>query len=80
MSYKPAYSVCNKPEPVIFTVRIVKTIVHMLRHVNTIKMMSIRSKLICIVWVHTECILTTICFEGAFSQSTYIGSLKPVWR
>ena len=33
-----------------------------------------------IVCVHTECTLTAICFECAFSQSTSTRDLKPVWR
>ena len=38
------------------------------------------TKLICIVCVHTECALTAIRIECAFSQSTSIGGLKSVWR
>ena len=38
--------------------------------------MSIESKLIHIVYIHTECSLTAIHFECAFSQSTSIGGLK----
>ena len=41
--------------------------------------MRIESKLICIICVHTKSALTAICFECAFSQSTSIGGLKPVW-
>ena len=51
-----------------------------LRHVHTMKIMHIGSKLICIVCVHTECTLTKIHFECIFSQSTPIGGLKLVWR
>ena len=40
--------------------------------------MRIESKLICIICVHTECTLTVIHIECAFSQSTFIGDLKPV--
>ena len=43
------------------------------------KIMCIESKLICIICVHTKCALTAIYFECAFSQSTSIGGLKPVW-
>ena len=39
--------------------------------------MRIKSELIRIVTVHTECALTAIRFEFTFSQSTSIGGLKP---
>ena len=42
------------------------------------KVMRIRGELIRIVCVHTECALTAIRIEWAFSQSTSIGGLKPV--
>ena len=42
------------------------------------KIMRIESKLICITCVHTECALTAILIECAFSQTTSIGGLKPV--
>ena len=42
------------------------------------KIMRIESELIRIVCVHTECTLTAIRIECAFSQSTSIGGLKPV--
>ena len=51
---------------------------HTLRHAHTMKVMRIGSKLICIVCVHTECALTEIHIECAFSQSTSKGGLKPV--
>ena len=41
------------------------------------KIICIGSKLICIVCIHTECALSTIHIERAF---TFIGGLKPVWR
>ena len=40
------------------------------------KVMRIGSELIRIVCVHTECALTAIHIECAFSQSTFIGGLK----
>ena len=40
------------------------------------RIMHIGRELICITYVHTECIFTTICFECTFSQSTSIGGLK----
>ena len=40
--------------------------------------MRIESELICITCVHTECALTAIRIECAFSQFTSIGGLKPV--
>ena len=40
------------------------------------KVMSIGSELIGIVCVHTECALTAIHIESAFSQSASIGDLK----
>ena len=49
-----------------------------LRRVHTMKVMRIGSELIRIVYVHTECALTAIRIECAFSQSTSIGGLKPV--
>ena len=49
-----------------------------LRLIHTMKVMHIGSELICIVCVHTECALTAIRIECAFSQSTSIGALKPV--
>ena len=49
-----------------------------LRRVHTMKVMRIGSELIRIVCVHTECALTAIRIECAFSQSTSIGGLKPV--
>ena len=39
---------------------------------------SIKSELIRIACVHTECALTAIRIEFAFSQSTSIGGLKPI--
>ena len=48
-----------------------------LRPVHITKIMCIKSELIRIVTVHTECALTAICFEFTFSQSTSIDSLKP---
>ena len=48
------------------------------RRVHTMKIMRIGSELIRIVSVHTECALTAIRIECAFSQSTSIGGLKPV--
>ena len=42
------------------------------------KVMCIESELIRIVCVNTECTLTATCIECAFSQSTFIGGLKPV--
>ena len=42
------------------------------------KVMRIGSELIRIVCVYTECALTAIRIECAFSQSTFIGGLKPV--
>ena len=47
-----------------------------LRRVHTMQVMLIGSKLICIVYVHSECALTAIHIECSFSQSTSIGSLK----
>ena len=44
------------------------------------KVLHIGSKLICIVCIHAEYTLTTICIECAFGLSTSIGGLKPVWR
>ena len=44
------------------------------------KIMCIGSELICIACIHTEYTLTAIRFECAFSQSTSIGGLVPVWR
>ena len=52
---------------------------HMFRLVYTTKIMHIGSELICTVYVGTEFALTAIHFEFAFSQSTSIGGLKPVW-
>ena len=49
-----------------------------IRYVHTIKEMRIGGELIRIVCVHTECALTAIRIECAFSQSTSIGGLKPV--
>ena len=49
-----------------------------LRRVHTMKVMRIGSELIHIVCVHTECTLTAIRIECAFSQSTFIGGLKLV--
>ena len=48
--------------------------------VYTMKIMCIRNELIRIACIHTECALTTTYFECAFSQSPFIGGLKPVWR
>ena len=48
----------------------------LLRPVHTTKIMRIKSELIRIVTVHTECTLTAIWFEFTFSQSTSIGGLK----
>ena len=48
------------------------------RRVHTMKVMRIGSELICIVCVHTECTLTAIRIESAFSQSSSIGGLKTV--
>ena len=48
-----------------------------IRLVHTMKIMHIESELIRITCVHTECALTAICIECAFSQSTSIGGLKP---
>ena len=48
------------------------------RRVHTMKVMRIGGELIRIVCVHTECALTAIRIECAFSQSTSIGGLKPV--
>ena len=42
------------------------------------KIMRIESELIRTTCVHTECALTAILIECAFSQSTFIGGLKPV--
>ena len=42
----------------------------------TTKIMRIKIELIRIVSIHTECALTAIRFESAFSQSTSIGGLK----
>ena len=50
---------------------------HLIRPVHTTKIMRVKSKLIRIVTVHTECALTVIRFEFTFSQSTSIGGLKP---
>ena len=50
------------------------------RRVHNMKVMCIESELICIVYIHTECALTTIRIEWAFSQSISIGGLKPVWK
>ena len=50
---------------------------HLIRPVHTTKIMHIKSKLIHIVTVHTECVLTVIRFEFTFNQSTSIGGLKP---
>ena len=44
------------------------------------KIMCIGNELICIACIHTECALTAIHFECAFSQSTSISGLVPVWR
>ena len=44
-----------------------------LRYVHTMKVMHIGRELIHIVCVHTECALTAIRIECAFSQSTSIG-------
>ena len=41
-----------------------------LRRVHTMKVMCIGSELICIVYIHTECIITAIHIECAFGQST----------
>ena len=49
---------------------------NMIRLIHTMKVMRIGSELIHIVCVHTECALTTIRIECAFSQSTSIGGLK----
>ena len=46
------------------------------RRVHTMKVMRIGSELIHIVCVHTECALTAIRIECAFSQSTSIGGSK----
>ena len=46
--------------------------------IYTMKIMRIGSKSIRIVSVRTECALTAIHIECAFSQSTSIGGLKPV--
>ena len=43
------------------------------------KIMRIKIELIRIAGVHTETGLTAIRIECAFSQSTCIGGLKPVW-
>ena len=59
-----------------FCLRLSATCVH--RRVHTMKVMCIESELICIVCVLTECALTTIHIECAFSQSTSIGGLKSV--
>ena len=50
---------------------------YVIRLVRTMKIMHIESELIRITCIHTECALTTICIECAFSQSTSIGGLKP---
>ena len=50
----------------------------LIRRVHTMKVMRIGAELIRIVCVHTECALTAIRIECAFSQSTSIGGLKPV--
>ena len=44
------------------------------------KVMDIGSKLIHVVCVYTKCALITIHIKFAFSQSTSIGDLKPIWR
>ena len=44
------------------------------------KVMHIEGELIRIVCICTECALTAIRIECAFSQSTSIGGLKLVWR
>ena len=49
-----------------------------LRHIHTMKVMRIGSELIRIVCIHTECVLTAIRIECAFSKSTSIGGLKAV--
>ena len=51
-----------------------------LRPVHTMKVMHIEDELICIVYFHAECALTSIRIECTFSQSTSIGGLKPVWK
>ena len=63
---------------------------HMYKHVLTswikaplkacshYEVIRIGNKLIRIVCVHTECALTAIHIEWAFSQSTSIGGLKPL--
>ena len=48
------------------------------RPIHTMKIMHNESKLIHVVCVYTECTLTAIRFEYAFSQSTSIGGLKQV--
>ena len=42
------------------------------------KVMCIGIELNCIVCIHTECALTAIRIEFAFSQSTSMGGLKSV--
>ena len=49
-----------------------------LRRVHTMKVMRIESELIRIACVHTECALTAIRIQCAFTQSTSRGGLKPV--
>ena len=64
-------------------IKVYDTIIISLRHVHTMKIMCIESKLIHIISVHTNnCALTTIRIECSFDQSTSIGAggLKPVWR
>ena len=50
----------------------------LLRLVHTMKIMRIKSELICIASIHTEFALTAIHIECVFSQSTSIGGLKPI--
>ena len=63
-----------------YTIRIseVATYVAYSRHVHTMKIMRIGSKLIHNASVHTECALTAIRIECTFGQSTSIGGLNLV--
>ena len=57
-------------------IKVYDTIIISLRHVHTMKIMHIESKLIHIISVYTNnCALTTIHIECSFDQSTSIGAV-----
>ena len=58
--------------------RAANTVEPLYRPVRTTSIMCIKAnQLIRIISAHTECTLTAIRFESAFSQSTSLDGLKP---